>query len=150
VKYFLIIILVLTPFLYASAKTFVLPKYLKNINQQTLTAQQSIVKYPQSTSWKVNNKSGFCFLAVDNCTQPSFISFQTEDAWQNIYAFYKANLLREGWSTASYMGTNVPNSIIFKTNSGCQVILARSVDILRNLGLKKSASVKYSFKITCT
>src|SRR3989344_6479611 len=72
----------------------------------------NIFRYPNAGTWDVDNSPTLCLTFFDpRCASPSRIDFQTYDGWNNVYAYYKADLTNKGWKTNSVIITSIPTSM---------------------------------------
>ncbi|MDP2632844.1 MAG: hypothetical protein Q8P25_03955 [Candidatus Curtissbacteria bacterium] len=119
-------------------------KYPNSTTQQTAA---SIQAYPNSKSWEITNRKNVCLIPKKVCTQPSVIKFNSEDAWNNIYFYYKEAMIKKDWSTKSTIVTSIPTDITFTKINQCTAVFQQQQPFFPFQ--KKTDINTFSATITC-
>ena len=127
---------------YQGFKTFA-----KSPNAFTQQTASTIVKYPNAQDWQLKNQKNVCFFATGECLQPTKVSFLSDDVWNQIYFFYREQMVQNGWVTKSRIVTSIPTTITFTNTANCIALLTQPKPLV-NFG-SKSAKNNYSFSVTC-
>ena len=122
-------------------------------NTDTKQTASSIPKYPGSKEWKVDSQQKICLFDLGGCSNaPSFINFESNDAWPSIYAHYREKLLQDEWLTNSQIYTSVPTEIIFtktlRQDTSCEAHLTKSPGRLFNKNKNPNLNT-YTFTLKC-
>lgn len=146
--FLLTILFIFFTFALFSGALYYYTQSLQTVNENTKYAVTTIIKYPTATNWQIKYNHNSCLLTRDQCTQPAYAKFESQDNWSSIYTFYRHNMLSRGWSTTSQIFTSIPTSITFYSNTGCAAELAQSKSVSL-FEFFKSKSSNYSFKVAC-
>lgn len=129
--------------LIAAALYFGYDYYAKFPSDTTKNTAKNFLKYPNAKGWLQIDKRTLCIYYFDGCTQtPSIINFTTQDAWSNIYAYYRNSLEGFGWTTHTKVITSIPGEINFSgdfENAFCDAQLQKP----------KGVETSYMISITC-
>ncbi len=115
----------------AGAGYLIFSKYSKTPGEITQKTAASIPKYPKSKNWQIKGRRNVCFLATAGCSQPIDITFQSENAWPDIYFYYKTVMVQNGWKTNSSIWTSIPGGILFTEDKNtCEAYFTSKEDAL--------------------
>ena len=128
------------------AAYYLYKNYAKTPNAQTTEASQNFLKYPNAQNWTLKNLKNFC-IQKERCSEPITITFESYDAWNQIYVFYKEALPQYGWQTNSMVLTSIPDGAVFTNSQNCEAYLSKNS--IGFLGLQKQDNGKFSIKVTC-
>ena len=111
-------------------------------------------KYPNATSWNIENKEKICLSYVNKCKEvPSEIIFTSNDSWPDVFTFYLENFRRGGWATNVQVVTSIPDSLImgneeYYSDAICQAVVKENNN--NYLGLVDSQKTgSYIISISC-
>ena len=131
-----------------------IPFFSKTPSSKVKQLAESINKYPNALTWDILTDPKICPDFFDLCQSPPVnINFTTQDSWTSIYSFYIENMKKEGWSTNSYILTQIPSTVVFNVNLSeketCQASLAKGSPGLSSKKYAGSKNDIYSFDINC-
>lgn len=121
--------------------------FAQSPNALTQQTASTIIKYPNSQDWQIKNRRNVCFFTTEECLQPTKVSFQSDNDWNQIYFFYKERMVQKGWDTKSIIVTSIPAGITFTNATRCKVYLTQPKPLVNFSS--KSPNNKYSFSVTC-
>jgi len=148
-----IILPILLLVVFGYAINFANDKFSKFPSEYTQKAATYIPRYPMSSAWTVSNEKKLCLYYLTRCTESaSVITFATQDAWGNIYSYYRQYLQGAGWASETRIVTSIPTSVVFYNanlfqNMNCEVVIGEKDFVIGKDSHGKDKL--YTISVTC-